>query len=95
MRTVHKLTVCQLRGLWLLRLAGCQTTNPLQMGWLDRMSKIIEYAISHARLTVAVLIFVLTAGFVAYALGLRKNVRVEEAHEVREPVVVTVVRRRG
>ncbi len=31
------------------------------------MSKIIEYAINHARLTVAVLLFVLTAGFLAYA----------------------------
>jgi multidrug efflux pump len=54
------------------------------------MSKIIEYAISHARLTVAVLIFVLTAGFVAYA-----TIPKEAEPDVKIPIIYVQLTQRG
>src|SRR5512140_3054318 len=54
------------------------------------MSKIIEYAISHARLTVALLVFVLTAGFVAYA-----TIPKEAEPDVKIPIMYVQLTQRG
>ena len=54
------------------------------------MSKIIEYAINHARLTVAVLLFVLTAGFVAYA-----TIPKEAEPDVKIPIIYVQLTQRG
>ncbi|HEY5218034.1 MAG TPA: efflux RND transporter permease subunit, partial [Pseudolabrys sp.] len=54
------------------------------------MSKIIDYAISHARLTVAVLLFVLTAGFVAYV-----TIPKEAEPDVKIPIIYVQLTQRG
>ena len=54
------------------------------------MSKIIDYAISHARLTVAVLVFVLTAGFVAYV-----TIPKEAEPDVKIPIIYVQLTQRG
>src|SRR5512143_1142351 len=54
------------------------------------MSKIIEYAISHGRLTVAVLTFVLTAGFVAYV-----TIPKEAEPDVKVPIIYVQLTQRG
>ncbi|HEX7407162.1 MAG TPA: efflux RND transporter permease subunit [Candidatus Binatia bacterium] len=54
------------------------------------MSKIIDYAISHARLTVAVLLFVLAAGFVAYV-----TIPKEAEPDVKIPIIYVQLTQRG
>ena len=54
------------------------------------MSKIIDYAISHARLTIALLIFVLTAGYVAYS-----TIPKEAEPDVRIPIIYVLLEQRG
>jgi len=54
------------------------------------MSKIIDDAISHARLTIALLIFVLTAGYVAYA-----TIPKEAEPDVRIPIIYVLLEQRG
>jgi multidrug efflux pump len=54
------------------------------------MSKIIDYAVSHARLTVALLIFVLTAGLVAYV-----TIAKEAEPDVKIPIIYVQLTQRG
>jgi multidrug efflux pump len=54
------------------------------------MSRIINYAIDHARLTIAVLLFVLAAGFVAYV-----TIPKESEPDVRIPIIYVQLTQRG
>jgi multidrug efflux pump len=54
------------------------------------MFKFIDYAISHARLTIATLLFLLIAGFVAY-----KTIPKEAEPDVRIPIIYTLLTQRG
>ena len=54
------------------------------------MFALIDYAISHARLTIATLIFLLLAGFVAY-----KTIPKESEPDVKIPVIYTLLSQRG
>lgn len=54
------------------------------------MSRIIDYAVSHARLTVALLIFVLTAGLVAYV-----TIAKEAEPDVKIPIIYVQLTQRG
>ncbi|HET9716241.1 MAG TPA: efflux RND transporter permease subunit [Pseudolabrys sp.] len=54
------------------------------------MSRIIDYAISHARLTIAVLIFVLLAGLVAYV-----TIAKEAEPDVKIPIIYVQLTQRG
>src|ERR671936_48710 len=54
------------------------------------MFKFIDYAISHARLTVATLLFLLAAGFVAY-----KTIPKEAEPDVRIPIIYVQLSQRG
>src|SRR5947208_5811516 len=54
------------------------------------MSKFIDYAISHARLTIAVLIFLLVAGLVAYV-----TIPKEAEPDVRVPIIYVQLSQRG
>src|SRR3974390_150420 len=54
------------------------------------MSKIIDYAIDHARLTVATLLFVLTAGFIAYV-----TIPKEAEPDVKIPIIYVQLTQRG
>ena len=54
------------------------------------MSRLIEYAIGHARLTVVTLLFLLTAGFVAYV-----TIPKEAEPDVRIPIVYVQLTQRG
>src|SRR3990172_5576073 len=54
------------------------------------MSKNIDYAIGHARLTVAVLVFVLTAGLVAYV-----TIPKEAEPDVKIPIIYVQLTQRG
>jgi multidrug efflux pump len=54
------------------------------------MQAIINYAISHARLTIALLIFLLMAGFVAYA-----TIPKEAEPDVRIPIIYVQLSQRG
>src|ERR1043166_6188383 len=54
------------------------------------MSRFIDYAISHARLTVATLIFLLGAGFVAYV-----TIPKEAEPDVRIPIIYVQLSQRG
>jgi multidrug efflux pump len=54
------------------------------------MSSIIDYAISHARLSIATLIFVLLAGFVAYS-----TIPKEAEPDVRIPIIYVQLTQRG
>jgi multidrug efflux pump len=54
------------------------------------MFRLIDYAISHARLTVALLLFVLTAGFVAY-----KTIPKEAEPDVKIPIIYVQLSQRG
>ena len=54
------------------------------------MFKLIDYAISHARLTIATLIFLLVAGFVAYS-----TIPKEAEPDVRVPIIYTQLSQRG
>ena len=54
------------------------------------MFKIIDYAISHARLTIATLLFLLIAGFVAY-----QTIPKEAEPDVRIPIIYTQLTQRG
>ncbi len=54
------------------------------------MSKLIDYAISHARLTLATLIFLLLAGFSAY-----QTIPKEAEPDVQVPIIYVNVMQRG
>ena len=54
------------------------------------MSKIIDYAIDHARLTIALLIFILAAGFVAYV-----TIPKEAEPDVKIPMIYVQLTQRG
>src|SRR5690348_996030 len=54
------------------------------------MSKLIDYAISHARLTIALLAFLLLAGFVAYV-----TIPTEAEPDVRIPIIYVQLSQRG
>src|SRR5689334_7292357 len=54
------------------------------------MSRIIDYAISHARLTIALLVFLLLAGFVAYV-----TIPKESEPDVRIPIIFVQLSQRG
>ncbi|NWG23448.1 MAG: efflux RND transporter permease subunit [Pseudorhodoplanes sp.] len=54
------------------------------------MFALIDYAISHARLTIATLIFLLVAGFVAY-----KTIPKESEPDVKIPIIYTLLSQRG
>src|SRR4051812_12389986 len=54
------------------------------------MSRIINYAISHSRLTIALLIFLLLAGFVAYS-----TIPKEAEPDVRIPIIYVQLSQRG
>jgi multidrug efflux pump len=54
------------------------------------MSRLIEYAISHARLTIAALIFLLVAGFVAYV-----SIAKEAEPDVKVPIIYVQLTQRG
>ena len=54
------------------------------------MSKFIDYAISHARLTIALLIFLLLAGFVAYV-----TIPKEAEPDVKIPIIYVQLAQRG
>ncbi|MPZ55508.1 MAG: MMPL family transporter [Rhizobiales bacterium] len=54
------------------------------------MFKLIDYAISHARLTIATLLFLLIAGFVSY-----QTIPKEAEPDVRIPIIYTQLTQRG
>src|SRR5919206_1234826 len=54
------------------------------------MSKFIDFAIGHARLTIATLLFLLTAGFVAYV-----TIPKEAEPDVKVPIIYTQLSQRG
>src|SRR5690242_11623782 len=54
------------------------------------MSKIIDYAVSHARLTIALLVFLLVAGFVAY-----RTIPKEAEPDVKVPIIYVQLSQRG
>ena len=54
------------------------------------MSRFIDYAISHARLTIVTLMFLLLAGFVAYL-----TIPKEAEPDVRIPIVYVQLTQRG
>lgn len=54
------------------------------------MGKIVDYAISHARLTLSVLVFLLLAGFMAY-----QNIPKEAEPDVQVPLVYVGLHQRG
>ena len=54
------------------------------------MSKLIDYAISHARLTIALLLFLLVAGFVAY-----RTIPKEAEPDVKVPIIYVQLTQRG
>src|ERR1700754_3779134 len=54
------------------------------------MSKLIDYAISHARLTIALLVFLLLAGFVAYL-----TIPKEAEPDVKIPIIYVQLSQRG
>src|SRR5258708_5128041 len=54
------------------------------------MSKLIDYAISHARLTIALLTFLLLAGFIAYV-----TIPKEAEPDVRIPIIFVQLSQRG
>src|SRR5918999_1727159 len=54
------------------------------------MSKLIDYAISHARLTIALLLFLLLAGFVAYV-----TIPKEAEPDVKIPIIYVQLAQRG
>ena len=54
------------------------------------MQRIIDYAIGHARLTIATLLFVLLAGFVAYT-----TIPKEAEPDVRIPIIYVQLSQRG
>jgi signal transduction histidine kinase len=54
------------------------------------MAKLIDYAISHARLTIALLIFLLLAGFTAYV-----TIPKEAEPDVRIPIIYVQLSQRG
>jgi multidrug efflux pump len=54
------------------------------------MLKFIDYAIGHARLTIATLLFLLIAGFVAY-----ETIPKEAEPDVRIPIIYTLLTQRG
>src|SRR5689334_8039101 len=54
------------------------------------MSRIIDYAVSHARLTIALLIFLLAAGFVAY-----RTIPKEAEPDVEVPIIYVQLSQRG
>src|ERR1051325_6319361 len=54
------------------------------------MSRIIDYAISQARLTIALLVFLLIAGFVAYS-----TIPKEAEPDVRIPIIYVQLSQRG
>src|SRR5687767_15183291 len=54
------------------------------------MSRLINYAIDHARLTIALLLFVLAAGFVAYV-----TIPKESEPDVRIPMIYVQLTQRG
>ena len=54
------------------------------------MSKLIDYAIGHARLTIATLIFLLCAGMVAYV-----TIPKEAEPDVRVPIIYVQLSQRG
>src|SRR5215470_6447272 len=54
------------------------------------MSKFIDYAIGHARLTVATLIFLLSAGLLAYV-----TIPKEAEPDVRIPIIYVQLSQRG
>src|SRR6201991_4203790 len=54
------------------------------------MFKLIDYAISHSRLTIATLIFLLVAGFVSY-----RTIPKESEPDVKIPIIYTKITQRG
>jgi multidrug efflux pump len=54
------------------------------------MTKLIDYAISHARLTIAMLLFLLTAGYVAYV-----TIAKEAEPDIKIPVIYVQLTQRG
>jgi multidrug efflux pump len=54
------------------------------------MFKLIDYAIGHARLTIATLLFLLVAGFVSY-----QTIPKEAEPDVRIPIIYTLLTQRG
>jgi multidrug efflux pump len=54
------------------------------------MSRIIDYAVSHARLTLALLIFLLVSGFVAY-----RTIPKEAEPDVKVPIIYVQLSQRG
>src|SRR5919112_6301012 len=54
------------------------------------MSSIINYAISHARLTIATLVFLLLAGFISY-----RTIPKEAEPDVKVPIIYTQLTQRG
>ena len=54
------------------------------------MFKLIDYAISHARLTIATLIFLLVAGFISY-----RAIPKESEPDVKIPIIYTQLTQRG
>ncbi|MGZ5897424.1 MAG: efflux RND transporter permease subunit, partial [Xanthobacteraceae bacterium] len=54
------------------------------------MGKLIDYAVDHARLTVALLIFLLVAGFVAY-----RTIPKEAEPDIKVPIIYVQLSQRG
>src|ERR1700739_2046584 len=54
------------------------------------MSRIIDYAVSHSRLTIALLIFLLAAGFAAY-----RTIPKEAEPDVKVPIIYVQLSQRG
>jgi multidrug efflux pump len=54
------------------------------------MSKLIDYAIDHARLTIALLLFLLVAGFVAY-----RTIPKEAEPDIKVPIIYVQLSQRG
>src|SRR5262245_13844926 len=62
----------------------------MRLGDRTPMSGIIDYAISHARLTIATLLFLLAAGFVAYV-----TIPKEAEPDVKIPMIFVQITQRG
>ena len=56
----------------------------------ERMTRFITYAIEHARLTLALLVFLLVAGLVAY-----RTIPKEAEPDVKVPIIYTQLSQRG
>ena len=54
------------------------------------MSRLIDYAIDHARLTIALLLFLLVAGFISY-----RTIPKEAEPDIKVPIIYVQLTQRG